>query len=75
VNFDSENGVGHGKTKVLKNEFTLVPLIPRENVQSNFLVHSMKIPGHEKELIRVCYPPEKRKECNPYAKQEIKPEF
>lgn len=70
VNFDQDSGVGRGKTKVLRNEFTLVPLIPREKNRSQFMIHSMKIPGHEKELIRVCYPLEQHKSCNPYKREE-----
>lgn len=66
VRFDTESGVGFGKTKKLKNEFTLVPLMPRESDKSPYLIHSMKIPGHEKELIRICYPAARKKACNPY---------
>lgn len=70
VNFSQESGVGFGKTKVKKNEFIMVPMIPREKNKSPFFIHSMKIPGHEKELIRVCYPPAQHKECNPYAQTD-----
>lgn len=74
VRFDPESGVGRGKTKK-KNEFVLVPLMPRDAEKSPYLLHSMKIPGHEKELVRICYPVEKKKECNPYSDEEVKPEF
>jgi hypothetical protein len=75
VNFDESTGVGMGKTKKLKNEFTIVPLIPRDADKFPYIVHSMKIPGHEKELIRLCYPETQKKECNPYAEIHEKPEF
>jgi hypothetical protein len=73
VKFDDESGVGFGKTKKLKNDFTLVPLMPREADTSPYLIHSMKIPNHEKELVRICYPATQKKECNPYSEIEEKP--